>query len=166
MKKTSMSVTEAARNFADCINRARYQNVTFVLLKNGKPVARLVPDNEKMCLGRDLAISLLRDRNYRLWRRPGLRERGSPSDEFAPWHCDVAPVLESQDRFWLAAPMSRHRADHLFDCYPRSVARCEHGRSPLSCASSASIIGSVLHPAGDRPSHPICPLGPAARETL
>ena len=55
MKKTTISVTEAARNFADCVNRAHYQNVTFVLLKNGVPVARLVPDNEKVCNGRDLA---------------------------------------------------------------------------------------------------------------
>ena len=38
MKKTNISVTEAARNFADCVNRAHYQNVTFVLLKNGEPV--------------------------------------------------------------------------------------------------------------------------------
>ena len=35
MRKTTISVTEAARNFADCVNRAHYQNVTFVLLKNG-----------------------------------------------------------------------------------------------------------------------------------
>ena len=55
MRKTTISVTEAARNFADCINRAHYQDVTFVLLKNGSPFARLVPDNEKVCLGRDLA---------------------------------------------------------------------------------------------------------------
>ena len=55
MKKTSLTVTEAARNFADCINRAHYQNITFVLVKNGKPFARLVPDNEKVCFGRDLA---------------------------------------------------------------------------------------------------------------
>jgi antitoxin (DNA-binding transcriptional repressor) of toxin-antitoxin stability system len=55
MKKTVISVTEAARNFADCVNRAHYQNVTFVLLKNGSPVARLIPDGEKVCLGRDLA---------------------------------------------------------------------------------------------------------------
>ena len=55
MKKTSISVTEAARNFADCVNRAHYQHVTFVLLKNGKPFARLVPDNERVCVGRDLA---------------------------------------------------------------------------------------------------------------
>ena len=26
-----------------------------MLLKNGSPFARLVPDNEKVCLGRDLA---------------------------------------------------------------------------------------------------------------
>ena len=60
MRKTTISVTEAARNFADCVNRAHYQNVTFVLLKNGSPFARLVPDNEKVCLGRDLAEVLAR----------------------------------------------------------------------------------------------------------
>jgi antitoxin (DNA-binding transcriptional repressor) of toxin-antitoxin stability system len=57
MKRT-ISVTDAARNFADCVNRAHYQNVTFVLLKNGSPVARLVPDNEKVCTGSDLASAL------------------------------------------------------------------------------------------------------------
>jgi hypothetical protein len=55
MKKTSITVTEAARNFADGANRAHYQQVTSVLLKNGEPFARLVPDNEKVCVGRDLA---------------------------------------------------------------------------------------------------------------
>ena len=66
MKKSVISVTEAARNFADCVNRAHYQNVTFVLLKNGRPFARLVPenlprnapDNAKACSGRDLAEAL------------------------------------------------------------------------------------------------------------
>jgi antitoxin (DNA-binding transcriptional repressor) of toxin-antitoxin stability system len=58
MRKLAISVTEAARNFADCVNRARYQNVTFVLLKNGVPVARLIPDSEKLCTGRDLAEAL------------------------------------------------------------------------------------------------------------
>src|SRR5208337_3207776 len=33
-------------------------------------------------------------------------------------------------------------------------------RLDISCALSTSFIGSVSHPAGDRPSHPICPLGP------
>ena len=58
MKKKTITVTEAARNFADCVNRAHYQNVTFVLLKNGSPVARLVPDSEKICTGRELAQAL------------------------------------------------------------------------------------------------------------
>jgi prevent-host-death family protein len=44
MKKTiSISVTDAARNFSDCINRVRYQGVSFVLHKNGVPVARIEP---------------------------------------------------------------------------------------------------------------------------
>jgi len=58
MRKVSIGVTEASRNFADCVDRAHYQNVTFVLLKNGKPFARLVPDYEKVCAGRDLAEAL------------------------------------------------------------------------------------------------------------
>ena len=73
MKKTRITVTEVARNFADCVNRVHYQNVTFVLLKNGEPVARLVPDNEKVCAGRDLAEALaktgLPENEARAWRR-------------------------------------------------------------------------------------------------
>jgi antitoxin (DNA-binding transcriptional repressor) of toxin-antitoxin stability system len=49
-----ISVTEAARNFAECVNRAHYQKVTFVLLKGGSPVARIVPEEEKVCTGADL----------------------------------------------------------------------------------------------------------------
>ncbi len=73
MKKTSISVTEAARNFADCVNRVHYQNVTFVLLKNGEPFARLVPDNGKVCTGRELAEALaktdLPESEAKAWRR-------------------------------------------------------------------------------------------------
>jgi hypothetical protein len=73
MRKTEISVTEAARNFADCVNRAHYQNVTFVLLKNGLPFARLGPEFEKVCRGRDLAKALakaeLPDGEARAWRR-------------------------------------------------------------------------------------------------
>jgi prevent-host-death family protein len=78
--KTVISVTEAARNFADCVNRAHYQNVTYVLLKNGVPVARLVPaeekdgqKEEKLCTGRDLAETLravrLSEGEAKAWRR-------------------------------------------------------------------------------------------------
>jgi hypothetical protein len=66
-------VTEAARNFADCVNRVHYQNVTFVLLKNGEPFARLGPDDDKVCTGRDLAEALakveLPAAEARAWRR-------------------------------------------------------------------------------------------------
>jgi antitoxin (DNA-binding transcriptional repressor) of toxin-antitoxin stability system len=58
MKRTIISVTEAARNFADCLNRAHYQHVTFVLLKNGSPFARLMPDDGKVGTGRELAEAL------------------------------------------------------------------------------------------------------------
>jgi antitoxin (DNA-binding transcriptional repressor) of toxin-antitoxin stability system len=46
MRSVSISVTEASRNFADCINRARYQGTTFVLHKNGVAVARIVPEGK------------------------------------------------------------------------------------------------------------------------
>ncbi|MGB8474584.1 MAG: hypothetical protein WCE61_10930 [Candidatus Acidiferrum sp.] len=73
MRKTKITVTEASRNFADCVNRAHYQNVTFVLLKNGEAVARIVPGKEKVCTGRDLAEALgkthLSEEEARAWRR-------------------------------------------------------------------------------------------------
>ena len=73
MKTTPISVTEAARNFADCVNRVRYQNMTFVLLKNGTPVARLVPDNKKVCTVAKLAAALKRvdlsEAEARAWHR-------------------------------------------------------------------------------------------------
>ncbi len=81
MRKTTISVTDAARNFADCVNRAHYQNVTFVLLKNGLPVARLVPDSEKVCAGRDLAEALARI--------------NLPEDEAAAWHRDLQTVRKT-----------------------------------------------------------------------
>jgi prevent-host-death family protein len=43
MKELTISVTQAARRFSDCVNRVRYQGTSFVLHKNGVPVARIVP---------------------------------------------------------------------------------------------------------------------------
>jgi hypothetical protein len=37
------SVTEAARNFADIVNRAFYRHETTVLMKNGVAVAHIAP---------------------------------------------------------------------------------------------------------------------------
>jgi antitoxin (DNA-binding transcriptional repressor) of toxin-antitoxin stability system len=90
MKKTVISVTEAARNFADCVNRAHYQNVTFVLLKNGSPVARLVPDGEKVCVGRELAEALAKTQ--------------LPEDEARAWHRDLQAARKT-----LKAPAGRWR---------------------------------------------------------
>jgi prevent-host-death family protein len=58
VKEVVITVTEAARNFSDYINRAHYQKTTFVLLKNGKPVARIQPESEKRGTGGDLADAL------------------------------------------------------------------------------------------------------------
>lgn len=73
MKEKVITVTEAARNFADCVNRAHYQNTTFILLRNGVPVARIVPEPEKICTGRDLAAALegheLSEEDSRAWLR-------------------------------------------------------------------------------------------------
>jgi len=73
MSETILTVTEAARNFADCVNRAHYQNQTFVLLKNGTPFARLVPAGPQACRGSDLAEALasaeLSDEEARAWHR-------------------------------------------------------------------------------------------------
>jgi len=76
VKKARISVTEAARKFADCVNRAHYQNTSFVLLKNGKPVARLVPENDKVCTGRDLAAA--------------LDKIGLSAEEAGAWYKDLA----------------------------------------------------------------------------
>jgi prevent-host-death family protein len=80
VKKRTISVTEAARNFAECVNRSYYQDVTFVLVKNGSPVARLVPAKEsKICTGRDLAEALaeveLPESEAKAWRRDLLTAR-------------------------------------------------------------------------------------------
>lgn len=75
MKERTITVTEAARNFADCVNRAHHENVTFVLLKNGVPFARLGPDTETICTGSDLAQALAR--------------ADLPSDEAQAWRRDL-----------------------------------------------------------------------------
>lgn len=90
MKRRNVSVTEAARNFADCVNRAHYQDVTFVLLKNGSPVALLAPARERVCLGRDLAMA--------------LAETELPEDEAKAWHRDLRTARKT-----LKVPANRWR---------------------------------------------------------
>jgi hypothetical protein len=81
MKERTITVTEAARNFADCVNRAHYQRTTFVLLKGGKPFARIEPDNEKRCTGRDLGGALARVE--------------LSAEEASDWHRDLVAARET-----------------------------------------------------------------------
>jgi len=73
MSDIIISVTEASRNFADCVNRAHYQRHTFTLVKNGVPFARIVPAGKPFCRGADLAEALARvelsDAEARAWYR-------------------------------------------------------------------------------------------------
>jgi antitoxin (DNA-binding transcriptional repressor) of toxin-antitoxin stability system len=62
MSTKTITVTEAARNFADCVNRVRYQGTTFVLQKNGVSVARIVPEEQKSCTALELATALAKVR--------------------------------------------------------------------------------------------------------
>jgi antitoxin (DNA-binding transcriptional repressor) of toxin-antitoxin stability system len=62
MNEKVITVTEAARNFSDCVNRAHYQGTNFVLVKNGVAVARIVPENRKPSTGRELAATLAKVR--------------------------------------------------------------------------------------------------------
>ena len=54
MKRT-ISVTQAARNFSDLVNRAYYRGESAVLVRSGQPVARLVPITPEPINGEELA---------------------------------------------------------------------------------------------------------------
>jgi len=80
MSEKVISVTEAARNFADCVNRTRYQRTTFVLHKNGVQVARIVPAEEKKPgNGRELAAAL----------RKTLKDVHLGEEEASAWLTDL-----------------------------------------------------------------------------
>ena len=67
-----MTVTEAARNFADVVSRAFYLGESTKLIKNGRAVARIVPveDAARPHTGAELA---------KLWADPN-RPRLSPDE--------------------------------------------------------------------------------------
>ena len=90
MRKTKkITVTEASRNFAECVNRARYQKLTFALVKNGdrirlsvkeRRIDLLVPPDE--LARRKAAPAPMPERGYaRLYRREILQaDRGCDFD--------------------------------------------------------------------------------------
>ncbi len=53
--ESTLTVTEAARNFSDLINRVVYRGDVAILTRNGKPVARILPEGLGKTTGRELA---------------------------------------------------------------------------------------------------------------
>lgn len=55
-----ISATDAARGFADLVNRVRYQGERFEVVRNGEPVARIVPATPPRGLTARELLDLLR----------------------------------------------------------------------------------------------------------
>jgi prevent-host-death family protein len=89
----SISVTEASRNFADCVNRAHYQGASFLLHKGGAPVARIVPAESQPQKGRELAAALQKaleglhvgEEEATSWLHDLEQARGSLQPQGRPW---------------------------------------------------------------------------------
>jgi antitoxin (DNA-binding transcriptional repressor) of toxin-antitoxin stability system len=54
----TLTVTEAARNLTDCVERVFRQRESFELVRNGEPRAHLVPVSGTGCTTHDLADDL------------------------------------------------------------------------------------------------------------
>jgi antitoxin (DNA-binding transcriptional repressor) of toxin-antitoxin stability system len=93
MDPVTISVTEASRNFADCVSRARYQGTSFILLKGGSPVACLVPAARKPKKGLELAAALQKavdgihvgEEEATSWLHDLEQARGSLQPQVRPW---------------------------------------------------------------------------------
>jgi antitoxin (DNA-binding transcriptional repressor) of toxin-antitoxin stability system len=93
MEIVSISVTEASRNFADCVNRAHYQGTTFILEKNGIPVARIVPAVRKPERGQEVAAVLRKavedvhpgEEEATSWLHDLEQSRGAMAPQGKPW---------------------------------------------------------------------------------
>jgi len=93
MEIVSISVTEASRNFADCVNRARYQGTIFILEKNGVPVARIVPAMRRPERGQEVAAALRKaveevhpgEEEATSWLHDLEQSRGAMAPQGKPW---------------------------------------------------------------------------------
>ena len=93
MDPVQISVTEASRNFSDCVNRARYQGTSFVLLKGGSPVARIEPAEAQPKRGRELAVVFLKaveevhvgEEEATSWLHDLEQARGAMQPHGRPW---------------------------------------------------------------------------------
>ncbi|MSU51576.1 MAG: type II toxin-antitoxin system Phd/YefM family antitoxin [Opitutus sp.] len=62
MKETTLTFAEAGPHFGRWVKRARAENMSFVVVTDGVPVARLVPESDRRCTGRTLALAVARTR--------------------------------------------------------------------------------------------------------
>ena len=93
MNPVLISVTEASRNFSDCVNRARYQGTSFVLLKGGSPVARIEPAEAEPKRGRELAAAFVEavegvnvcEEEATAWLHDLEQARGAMQPQGRPW---------------------------------------------------------------------------------
>jgi antitoxin (DNA-binding transcriptional repressor) of toxin-antitoxin stability system len=93
MDPVQISVTEASRNFSDCVNRARYQGTSFVLLKGGSPVARIEPAEAQPKRGRELAAAFAKavedvhvgEEEATSWLHDLEQARGAMQPHGRPW---------------------------------------------------------------------------------
>ncbi len=76
-----MTVTEAARNFADLVSRSYYKGESTILVKSGEPVAKIVPIGGSSNLGRDLAAR---------WREMSHLSK----EDTAAFACDIASARD------------------------------------------------------------------------
>jgi antitoxin (DNA-binding transcriptional repressor) of toxin-antitoxin stability system len=94
MQIRAISVTEASRNFSDCVNRARYQGTSFILLKSGEAVAQIVPAPQKRICGVELAEALhgalaevhVGEKEATSWLHDLEQGRGLMPPQANPWH--------------------------------------------------------------------------------
>jgi len=81
MNEKTLTVDEAARSLVECVNRAQHENMVFILVKNGVPVARLVPEPERRCTAAELADA--------------LHEHPLTPDEARAWREDMSKARET-----------------------------------------------------------------------
>jgi hypothetical protein len=58
MKETNINLESAGRGFAEWVHRARREHTAFVVLDATSPVAKLIPTDDLICTGAELAKAL------------------------------------------------------------------------------------------------------------
>ena len=93
MKETLISVTVAARKFSDCISRVRYQGMSFLLEKNGVPVARIIPVQQRFGSDFEHLATALRQA-----REPEPKSEGNAQPQSLEQVAETAPAVAPNSR--------------------------------------------------------------------